>query len=295
MSFSRTASGLSNLHLFYSVDLIIFTEGGERSFTIEDVEKGNYNHISADIKFWKYVLSANNFSKKVQFRAIGSKTICKLICHRIVSGEVKNVAVAMDRDLDEYFEEIFESPFILYTKGYSWENDVFTKDITYKQITSMLLMDDMPEKVKNTIDQAYQNFEKVGYKLIKLEIIFRTYGIKFISDVRGEKFFNGNKCIFIDKKQIKHLLDDKKKELPRPIYLERSFKISNFYLSIYGKLLKSFSLSVIHYICRKYTNIKSIPSDLIVSAMIERFGYKIKNKKDIYYFNLVERLKLALE
>ena len=52
MSFTRTNAGLSNLALFYSVDLIVFTEGGEQSFSFDEVNEGRFNKTSVDIKFW---------------------------------------------------------------------------------------------------------------------------------------------------------------------------------------------------------------------------------------------------
>ena len=160
MSFTRTSSGLSNLHLFYDSDLIVYTEGGTQTFTLEDIQKGSYSRNSVDIKFWKHVFEINGFEKKVSFRAIGSKTASKSICEKIISGEIHNIIVAKDRDLDEYVDSMFNSPFILYTKGYSWENDVFVKDLTYEQINSMLLTAETPEEVNSIIDKAFNDFKR---------------------------------------------------------------------------------------------------------------------------------------
>lgn len=202
MSFTRTRSGISNLRLFYGADLIVFTEGGAKSFSSEEVEKGEHSTCSVDIKFWNYIFLANNFDRKVKFRAIGSKTVSKSICEKIISNEVNNVAVARDRDLDEHLGLIFDSPFILYTKGYSWENDVFTKELTYEQIESMLFMAEIPEEVWVELDDIYDDFRRIGKSLAKLEIIFRRSGVQFIWSVNGDRFFDGKKVRLLIKSKF---------------------------------------------------------------------------------------------
>ena len=63
MSFTRTNSGLSNLALFHGVDLIVFTEGGEESYSYEDVLASKFNERSVDIKFWSGIFSKHNFQQ----------------------------------------------------------------------------------------------------------------------------------------------------------------------------------------------------------------------------------------
>jgi len=48
--FKRTISGLSNQHLFFDVDLIVFVEGG-RSFNKEEVYVNKYTEETEDVIF----------------------------------------------------------------------------------------------------------------------------------------------------------------------------------------------------------------------------------------------------
>ncbi len=293
MSFTRTISGLSNLHLFYDSDLIVFTEGGTQTFALDEIEEGKYSTNSVDIKFWKNIFEINGLEKKVSFRAIGSKTASKSICEKIVNGEIHNTAVAKDRDLDEYVDTMFTSPFILYTKGYSWENDVFVKDLTCEQIKSMLLTAETPEEVNSIIDKTFKDFKRIGKNLAKLEIIFRKNGVKFISDMNGERFFNSKKSTLMNKEQIFQVLKEKKARLNKPRMTTFSGPEICPFLTNYGKLLEALSMTIINYICRQFCNIKSIPKDLIVTSMIERFANKIRRERDEYYLNLVTSLQNA--
>jgi hypothetical protein len=97
MSFRRTVSGLSNQYLFFGVDAVVFVEGG-RGFSKEEVNLGNFDTSSIDIKFWRGVFRYYYPNKKFQFRATGSKTTLRSIAMDIASGNLKNVYVAMDRD-----------------------------------------------------------------------------------------------------------------------------------------------------------------------------------------------------
>lgn len=293
MSFTRTRSGLSNLHLFYDSDLIVFTEGGTQTFTLQEIEEGKYNTYSVDIKFWKNIFDINGLEKKVSFRAIGSKTASKSICEKIVNDEIHNIVVVKDRDLDEYVDTIYTSPFILYTKGYSWENDVFIKDLTHEQIENMLLTAETPEEVNSIIDKAFNDFKRIGKNLAKLEIMFRKNGIKFISNMNGERFFNAKTHAVINKEQFFQVLKEKKVLLNKPRMTTFSGPAICPFMTNYGKLLEALSMTVISYICKRFCNIKSIPKDVITTSMIERFANKIKRVRDEYYFNLVTNLQNA--
>jgi hypothetical protein len=293
MSFTRTRSGLSNLHLFYDSDLIVFTEGGTQTFTLQEIEEGKYNTYSVDIKFWKNIFDINGLEKKVSFRAIGSKTASKSICEKILNGEIHNIVVVKDRDLDEYVDTIYTSPFILYTKGYSWENDVFIKDLTHEQIENMLLTAETPEEVNSIIDKAFNDFKRIGKNLAKLEIMFRKNGIKFISNMNGERFFNAKTHALINKEQFFQVLKEKKVLLDKPRMTIFSGPTICPFMTNYGKLLEALSMTVISYICKRFCNIKSIPKDVITTSMIERFANKIKRVRDEYYFNLVTNLQNA--
>ena len=61
----------------------------------------------------------------------------------------------------------------------------------------------------------------------------------------------------------------------------------------YGKLIEALSIAVIGYICKKYSTYKSIPKLMIETAMIERFAQKISTQNDIYYSEIVQRLRDA--
>lgn len=293
MSFTRTNAGISNLPLFYGAEIIVYTEGGDKSFSIQEVEEGKFSTKSVDIKFWNGVFRSYNYGKKVEFRALGSKTASKIICDKILAGEITNTIVARDRDLD--FDDVshFDSPYILFTKGYSWENDVFSKQSTIDQIESMLLEQGIPDALLQEIEFSYEQFKNIGGRLLRLEIIFRESNKKFITDVNGERFFNYKESATINRESIISFIKQKKQEISRPALLTQD--VSNLcpISNNYGKLLASLSLNIINYICKQHSDYKSIPKQLIEMNMIDRFINQQLINPDEYYSNLILRLDTA--
>lgn len=157
MSFKRTANGLSNQHLFFKVDAIVFVEGG-RGFTKEEVMANYFDTYSIDIQYWRGVFSIFKNDVKVEFRAIGSKHTLKEIAQDISEGKVSNVYVAMDRDFDEINEVQEGLRKVILTYGYSWENDVWQVEIVEDVLNSICAADCKIEELSKDIRRIYSNF-----------------------------------------------------------------------------------------------------------------------------------------
>ncbi|MEL7341062.1 MAG: hypothetical protein AAGM67_11285, partial [Bacteroidota bacterium] len=86
--FTRTERGLSNEHLFYGVEFIVYCEG-------ETVEGES---SSLDEVFWTAVFSNNG--RAVKCKSFGGKDALVALATKVSEGEIENVVVAMDRDYD---------------------------------------------------------------------------------------------------------------------------------------------------------------------------------------------------
>lgn len=292
--FTRTNSGITNSAAFLGVDIIVYTEGGNISYSMKDVESGKFNKKSIDIKFWNGLFNVAQFSKKVEFRALGSKSSSYHIREKIITNQIKNVAVVVDKDLDFLLAEPIFSPFILFTKGYSWENDVYTEENTFKQISSMVLEQDIPNEIVEEIQSAYSDFKRIGKRLLRLEIIFRSQHQRFITEINGERFFNHKKSSCIDKAQLIAFIKQKKHELrTRPATMPHvKYELCEI-KDNYGKLIASLSKNIISYLCKKHLNHTSIPAALIECFMIERYLKSQEKECDKYYLDLIKSLESA--
>lgn len=286
-SFSRTNSGLSNLNLFCQSDLIAYTEGGSKSYSIEEVENGKYSKSSIDIKFWSSIFNTLGCSKKISFRAIGSKTAGKMITEKITSGNVKNSIIIKDRDLDGFLFSIIEHPNVIYTKGYSWENDVFSKEQTI-ELLGYLIDESLSADEIIDVGTLYSDIESHLKKLIRLEIFFRQHGMSFLTDLNGESLINEN--MKFSKDLIFKILLKNSEKIPRPcrkIQLNREIEP---YLDCYGKMLSTLAYRIICFFSKKYNSQKSMPKDLVTKFFIKSYESSLVVGNDDYYLSVVNKI-----
>ncbi|MFC2045566.1 DUF4435 domain-containing protein [Chloroflexota bacterium] len=128
MIFSRTLRGLSNQYIFFKVNAIAFIEGGTDTFTLSQILSGADNPKAIDILFWQRMFAEFIPERTIHFRAIGSKSTLVMLADNILSGKLTNVYVAMDRDHDKINKTLRKGPGVLFTFGYSWENDAWCKE-----------------------------------------------------------------------------------------------------------------------------------------------------------------------
>jgi hypothetical protein len=124
--FIRTPQGLSNQAQFLGVDAVVFTESGPLSFNLSEIESGAQNEESMDCLFWRNVIGSFAATKRLHMKPIGSKNATKAVANLVSNGTVSHVLVAMDRDFDHLRNSLIIHPNVLYTLGYSWENDIWT-------------------------------------------------------------------------------------------------------------------------------------------------------------------------
>lgn len=153
-TFRRTLSGLSNQHLFYNVELVVYLEGGKTSYNKEQVYAENYSSETEDIIFWRNLFDRFQAGKKVKFKSVGSKSTIKEIAIDIISGNIQTVFVAMDNEFDEILNQRINHSNVYYTHGYSWENDVWS----YETVQSVIEELSAIKIVNNDIEDNYKEF-----------------------------------------------------------------------------------------------------------------------------------------
>lgn len=174
--FKRTSSGLKNQHLFYNVDIVVFVEGGDKSYSKAEVLSGKYHEETEDIIYWKNVFSKFRALEKIKFKSVGSKSTIKEIAMDIVNGKLSTVMVAMDNEFDEVLNKRTTHSNILYTYGYSYENDVWNSRVI-KAVIEELTAVEIDDKI---IEKTFEKF----LKALKLAVYADGYQFK-----KGTSFF----------------------------------------------------------------------------------------------------------
>jgi hypothetical protein len=160
-AFTRTPPGLSNQAAFLGVDLVVFSEGGAISLTFSEVEQGLGDETTVDAQFWKLIIEkfAPN-DKRVHVKSVGSKTTVLAIAELVAAGSVSKVVAAMDRDLDQFRGCLVSHCNVIYTSGYSWENDVWTIDTCNRVLGFVVPNKAQREMARQQADEFFANLQR---------------------------------------------------------------------------------------------------------------------------------------
>lgn len=123
MTLTRHAQGLRNKPKFHNVDVIVYVEGGSQG------QAGAQPEQAIDVPFWRGIFNIYQPQLKVRFEPKGGKPNLRPLAEAIIANEVANNFVAFDADFDVLFENHIEHPQVLYTYGYSCENDLFVTEV----------------------------------------------------------------------------------------------------------------------------------------------------------------------
>lgn len=109
--FVRTDVGISSEHLFYDVEFVVYSEGPER----------NDDGATHDELFWSLLFGA--LGVRCKCKSVGGKSNVRPLAAKVAAGHLTRTIVTMDRDYDDLFGLMIDHPNVVYTYGYSWEND----------------------------------------------------------------------------------------------------------------------------------------------------------------------------
>lgn len=221
MTFRRTSSGLSNLGLFYGVDTVVFLEGGNQSLSRDDVEAGMFSASSPDVRFWQTLFDLYRPGTRIQFRSVGSKTVVKSIARDIRDGSVTGVVVAMDRDFDHINNDLIASQNVIYTNGYSWENDVWWCDASLFSACCAIsgsCKSNLNDE-KQFIRRSLTRFEMACKGAVRADAILSQYGDSLFDKKKPARYVvvGAGGCPHVNTPQLSVSFKNVRKRNPKPV------------------------------------------------------------------------------
>lgn len=245
---NKSKAALSNEHLLYGVNIVVYVEGGKDSNQKDKIKKEYANSI--DIHYWQSLFEVYKPKIKCHFKSNGSKKNIKEIAKQILKGAT-NVVVAMDRDFDNIKNKQIKNNNILYTYGYSWENDAWNEDSLIELLKdySTTLKDE--KKIHDSFKNLFSDLKK--YILADLKLV--SNGNKAFFDRN-----NYTQYIILSKSQKneppkinKKILNDsfvKRKNINKN---KISYNVS--LLDCFGHLLSSYAYHLLIHIRNKKENL----------------------------------------
>ena len=173
MTFTRTKSGLANYARFFDSDVICYIEG-----KVEEVGEAAIN----DILFYQGLISSILPKAKVKIKCVGNKESALAYAANLSKGKISNGVVIVDRDYDGILSSIIQNNSIIYTYGYSWENDLWTLH-TSKQVLNDLTVGNKVADSK--LDVRYNFAARRIAMLSVLDISMQIHGESLLKKNRG--------------------------------------------------------------------------------------------------------------
>lgn len=131
MTFTRTPSGIANYPRFFSVDVAVYIEGR--------VDDGGI--VTSDHYFYTQLFAAHLPKKRIKIKCVGNRqSVLKYVESFSVNGRSNSLAV-IDRDFEGLRCTLLDHPSLIYTYGYSWENDFWTIDLAAALVDDLCLRD----------------------------------------------------------------------------------------------------------------------------------------------------------
>lgn len=278
MSFRRTESGLSNSYLFFGVDVVVYIEGGN-SLRREEVDNGIYTASSSDIRFWQTLFEIYRPNKKCKFCSIGSKETVKSIAIDIMEKRVENVIVAMDRDFDHINGRLINTENVIYTLGYSWENDAWRRLPLTEAFCALSgsCKAQIPDE-EEIIDNYFQECSSELRHAVRIDAVLSQHGNSFFNRDSYMRYVQIEKSGMpkIDREQIRKSLIDYRNKVSSPIIRKSQFLLSTL-VDCFGHLFAEYAYRILVFLLEKVKKQPKIPKDYATSMVVEKFGQLLIN------------------
>lgn len=131
---------------------------------------------SADVTFWREVFRRVRPDVAVSIVPRGGKPELEQIARKVALGEAGNTIVAMDLDFDDFLEERIDCPRVIYTWGYSWENDAFRLESLCLSIERASNLGALKEDTLNAIMTLYKDLLARLKRYVWLDFTLRQFG-----------------------------------------------------------------------------------------------------------------------
>lgn len=144
-AFTRTASGLTNARLFHQAGFTVYIEGKTTTAVV--------NREPADVHYYRAILKAVRPNKTAKIKVVGNKSTALELADRLRAGNVPNSIVIVDKDLENIASSALPLVPVIRTRGYSWENELWTANVAtalIQDLTNAALVGDKSPSVALT-------------------------------------------------------------------------------------------------------------------------------------------------
>jgi hypothetical protein len=278
VSLEHTSKGLSNLRVLSGVDAIVYVEGGS-SQSVDQVEAGRFESESMDIAFWQKCFSELGSRLSLKFLAVGAKPTLRAIAQKIVKDGVTGVYVAMDRDFDSLLGKTIQHPRVLYTYGYSWENDVWKREVLEEVFYTLCPVCRNTVVVSPITTAAMHDFERDIRWPTYADLICFMHDIPLLPRRSAQRIITTGRgaAPAINKSALRQCFRDAKLKRAATA-VAATIKIRTRPLvDCCGHVVCSFGHCLLRYLFGKFCKGTSYPNEVFDTVAIDKFFERLKS------------------
>lgn len=284
--FLRTNLGLSNEPLFRDADYIVYVEGKPSA----DRDADALTRTPPDEMFWGEVFAAFAPTTKLRLKGLGNKLALMEVAQRVQQGQVDGCIVCMDADYDRQNGDLLEHPRILYTFGYSWENDVFSSEGIKEALRIVSTADVTDMALASDLNAALNRLCRVGNWVGRVDIRCQKAGRPLQDKKRlGEllKLHRGAPPEFC-RSSIVRKVQVVKSTMRLPVMGRREY---DFFREYHGKIILFCSFHILGWLSLKYGRVGSIGTDVFENILLRTFSERMRNSdgpQNLHYRDAVQ-------
>lgn len=148
MTFLRSQSGIANFNKFVGADILVYIEGKQ----IRDKS----SKITYDEHFYRALLKSIYPNKKIEVKCVGNKSDVLKYALVIEEANSNSNVVIVDRDADDLICSLLAIDSIIYTDGYSWENDFWSLKLSRSTLSTLACNDGQKESLCTRINNVIE-------------------------------------------------------------------------------------------------------------------------------------------
>jgi hypothetical protein len=273
VSLVRKSAGLANKPRFHGVDAIVYVEGGASSSAVRK------SYPSMDTNYWRTVFSHFMPERRLRFEPKGGKENLRPLVQEILASNIHNSFVAWDADFEYLYGTAPQDRRIFCTRGYSWENDIFSIEIARSVFFALCPLCETEFDPQNELEEIFVSLRRRLRHIVRADVIAAAARLSVIPR-------SGFLGLLVDTRHsTKPAIDYLKvKSHFRGFNRHRDRKFSrarrvdiDTYRSCYGHLLGALFVHAVSYLVKKHSSVKTLePQVLLGIALREMAGFLIK-------------------
>lgn len=262
--FERTGYGIQNVHLFFNVDFVVYVEGGTQSGDDDD---------SPDIRFWSIVLREAAPRYSFHFIARGGKPTLLSLAKQVISNDLSGVLVAVDADYDCVMGRELRDHRVLYTYGYSWENDVWLTKPQEAVFLALCFRSIPNRRIAEEVAELEKSFLRSSRWIVAADMYLCEHGRSLVPRRGAQAFFAGRRgkpALQLNRPRIKEQFQSELVQLAKRDSIRLNHRFESIRWMV-GHFLEEYYYRLTCYLITKYSRQSNLHRHTMLVAAFNEF------------------------